>query len=170
MRLFQNKTAKVLGAVALIVVALATLGTLTGAVRLPWTAGASEVLAGETARSSLAVELVDGKPHTLFVPEDVRTRWVFARTMSTRLSSPGNRKARVRSSCPVRRRSTRLGSSGFGPLRPVPIVRGSRPDRPGGPRPEAKPQSAHVVSRIAFGRPRRQGRFVGRLLQRRRRQ
>lgn len=72
MRLFQHKVAKVLGVLAVLVMAVSAFGGLTGVVRLPWTAVANETLAAETTNPSLAVELVEGKPHTLSVPEDVR--------------------------------------------------------------------------------------------------
>jgi cobalt-zinc-cadmium efflux system membrane fusion protein len=71
MRLFQHKAAKLLGA-CVFLLASAAIGTLTGAVRLPWSTAAADTLTAEAAKPSLAVELVAGKPHTLFVPEDVR--------------------------------------------------------------------------------------------------
>jgi membrane fusion protein, heavy metal efflux system len=73
MRAFEYKAVKIGGGLLLGLLALAGLGALTGAVRLPWTAAAEETpAADDTNASTLAVELVDGQPHTLFVPEDVR--------------------------------------------------------------------------------------------------
>src|ERR1700722_7291013 len=71
MRLFQHKSAKLLGALA-IVLGCVAIGTLTGAMHLPWSTAADDALTADAAKPSLAVELVEGKPHTLFVPEDVR--------------------------------------------------------------------------------------------------
>jgi cobalt-zinc-cadmium efflux system membrane fusion protein len=73
MRVFQYKAAKVVGGLLLGLLALAGIAALTGAVRLPWAAAAEETQSADTKASTLAVDLVDGQPHTLFVPEDVRT-------------------------------------------------------------------------------------------------
>jgi cobalt-zinc-cadmium efflux system membrane fusion protein len=73
MRLFQHKAAKLLGALVLVILASVAIGALSGAMRLPWSAASEETVPPDAAKSSLAVELVDGKPHTLFVPEDVRS-------------------------------------------------------------------------------------------------
>ena len=72
MRFFQSKSVKAVGGVLLALLALAGLATASGAVRLPWSATAEELPAPAAKTSPLAVELVQGKPHTLFVPEDVR--------------------------------------------------------------------------------------------------
>jgi cobalt-zinc-cadmium efflux system membrane fusion protein len=72
MHVFQYKAVKIAGGLLLGLLALSGLGALTGALRLPWAAAAEETSAADAKASSLAVELVDGQPHTLFVPEDVR--------------------------------------------------------------------------------------------------
>jgi len=72
MRLFEHKAVKVVGGLLLGLLALAGLGALTGAVRLPWSAAAEEPSTSDSKTSTLAVELVKGQPHTIFVPEDVR--------------------------------------------------------------------------------------------------
>ena len=71
MRVFLARAAKVAGSVLLGVVVLAGLAVALGAVHLPSPAAADEKPA-PAAKAALAVELVPGKPHTLFVPEEVR--------------------------------------------------------------------------------------------------
>jgi cobalt-zinc-cadmium efflux system membrane fusion protein len=72
MPIFQSKGFKAVGGVLLAILALAGLATASGAVRLPWSPPAEEAPASEAKTPALAVGLVEGKPHTLFVPEDVR--------------------------------------------------------------------------------------------------
>ena len=72
MPIFQSKGVKAVGGVLLGLLALAGLATASGAVRLPWSPPVDDPPASEAKTPELAVELVEGKPHTLFVPEDVR--------------------------------------------------------------------------------------------------
>jgi len=72
MRLFQYKGVKAAGGLLLGLFALAGLVALSGAVRLPWSAAADELQPADPKTSELQLKLVEGQPHTLFVPEDVR--------------------------------------------------------------------------------------------------
>jgi cobalt-zinc-cadmium efflux system membrane fusion protein len=79
MRFIRSTTFKVLLFVLIALLALGGLAAANGAIQLPWLAAeekaspkASEAPASKTATSP-SVELVEGKPHTLFLPEDVRT-------------------------------------------------------------------------------------------------
>jgi membrane fusion protein, heavy metal efflux system len=71
MRLFQSK---VLKAAALLIVVLAVVGLAAakGAIPLPGATDPEKATAVDATSSMAAVKLVDGQPHTLFVPEDVR--------------------------------------------------------------------------------------------------
>lgn len=72
MRLFESKLFK---AIALLVVVLALVGLAAakGAIALPGSADPENGTAGPGPSSTAAVKLVEGQPHTLYVPEDVRT-------------------------------------------------------------------------------------------------
>ena len=73
MSLFQRKGVKAIGSLVVGLCAAAGLVALSGAIRLPWAAAAAdELTATETQPSGLALELVPGQSHTLFVPDDVR--------------------------------------------------------------------------------------------------
>ena len=72
MSLLQRKGVKTVGGLVVGLCTVAGLVALSGAVRLPWAAAADKLPATETQPSGLALELVAGQPHTLFVPVDVR--------------------------------------------------------------------------------------------------
>jgi cobalt-zinc-cadmium efflux system membrane fusion protein len=79
MRFLQSTSFKVVLCVVIAVMALGGLAAASGAIPLPWLAAeekaapkASETAASKTA-ANLSVELVEGKPNTLFLPEDVRS-------------------------------------------------------------------------------------------------
>ena len=64
---------KVAGSVVLLLAVLAGLGMAMGAVPIPWKASAADDKPTAPPRSpAVGVELVDGQPYTLSVPEDVR--------------------------------------------------------------------------------------------------
>jgi cobalt-zinc-cadmium efflux system membrane fusion protein len=62
---------KTAGLIVLILVVLVGLGMLLGDVPAPWRAAGAEP-ARQPKSDKLAADLVSGKPHTLFVPEDAR--------------------------------------------------------------------------------------------------
>jgi cobalt-zinc-cadmium efflux system membrane fusion protein len=73
MRLFESKSAKVVGALLLGVVLVVGLVAANGAMRPSVAAGDATPAAKEPGTGSTdSVELVEGKPHTLVVPVDVR--------------------------------------------------------------------------------------------------
>src|SRR5579863_3219294 len=73
MPILQSKGVKSVGGVAVVLLALAGLAAASGAVHLPWSAAKGEEPRAPASKStSLSVEVVEGHPHTLFVPEDVR--------------------------------------------------------------------------------------------------
>jgi cobalt-zinc-cadmium efflux system membrane fusion protein len=75
MRLFQSKSSKVIGAVLLGVVLVVGLVAANGAMRPSAAADDATPAAKEAGvgdKSTDSVELVEGRPHTLFVPIDVR--------------------------------------------------------------------------------------------------
>jgi membrane fusion protein, heavy metal efflux system len=70
---FQSKGIKAVGGVLLALVLLLGLAMVSGAVPLPWSAAAAEgSAAADPKTSALDVQIVEGQPNTLFVPEDVR--------------------------------------------------------------------------------------------------
>jgi len=71
MRLFQSKVFK---AAALLIVVLAVVGLAAakGAIPFPGATDPEKTTAVDATSSTAAVKLVDGQPHTLYVPEDVR--------------------------------------------------------------------------------------------------
>jgi cobalt-zinc-cadmium efflux system membrane fusion protein len=71
MRILPVKFFKTAGFVVVTLAVLAVFAMVTGAVPVPWQLAAEEKPAAP-AKPSLAVELVKGQPHTLFVPEEVR--------------------------------------------------------------------------------------------------
>ena len=75
MRLFQSKSAKIVGALLLGVVLVVGLVAANGAMRPSAAADDAMPAAKEPGtgdKSTDSVDLVEGKPHTLFVPVDVR--------------------------------------------------------------------------------------------------
>ena len=73
MRVVHFPVFKTAGLIVLILVVLIGLGMLVGGIPAPWQASAAEKSATPPRKSEkLAVKLVPGKPHTLFVPEEAR--------------------------------------------------------------------------------------------------
>ncbi|HEX4072634.1 MAG TPA: hypothetical protein VHX68_15745 [Planctomycetaceae bacterium] len=77
MSLLQRKGVKAVSGLVVELCAVAGLVALSGTIRLPRAAAADELPATETQPSGLALELVPGQPHTLFVPDDVRLALVI---------------------------------------------------------------------------------------------
>jgi len=77
MRLFQSKSFKALVAVLVAAVVLAGFAAAKGAIRLPGSPPPEKAKEKEAPAAAdappITVDLVRGKPHTLFVPENVRT-------------------------------------------------------------------------------------------------
>jgi cobalt-zinc-cadmium efflux system membrane fusion protein len=72
MRIFPANLFKTAGFCVLIAAVLVAFATVTGAVRVPWPRTSEEEPAITHKPAPLAVELVQGQPHTLSVPEEVR--------------------------------------------------------------------------------------------------
>src|ERR1700677_2322263 len=79
MRIFQSTSLKVVLCVLIALLVLGGLAAASGAIPLPWLAAdekaASKATDGPASKTAanLSVELVEGKPNTLFLPEDIRT-------------------------------------------------------------------------------------------------
>ncbi len=79
MRLFESKLSKVIGVSLLAVVLVVGFVAANGVMRPSAAAGeekpaaAKNAAAGDKSASTDSIELVPGRPHTLFVPADVRT-------------------------------------------------------------------------------------------------
>jgi len=75
MRLLQSKMSKTFAVLAIGVLVLAGIAAANGAIPLPGSAKSDNEKDASQAsgEATAAVSLVQGKPHTLFVPEDVRT-------------------------------------------------------------------------------------------------
>jgi cobalt-zinc-cadmium efflux system membrane fusion protein len=71
MRLFQSKVFKA-AALLILVLAVVGLAAAKGAIHLPGATDPEKTTAVNATSSTAAVKLVDGQPHTLYVPEDVR--------------------------------------------------------------------------------------------------
>jgi cobalt-zinc-cadmium efflux system membrane fusion protein len=74
MRILQSKHLKAAGAVLVVLIALVGLAAAQGVLRLPGSAAQEQeaVPRGQSEARTISVELVQGQPHTLMVPEDVR--------------------------------------------------------------------------------------------------
>ena len=95
MRVFTTKVFKTAGFVVLVLVALAAFAMVTGAlpirgVGMPWQPAPEDNAPPSTKSTSLGIELVNGQPHTLFVPKMYARPWEFARTTSISLPWPRN--------------------------------------------------------------------------------
>jgi cobalt-zinc-cadmium efflux system membrane fusion protein len=73
MRLVESKYVKSVAVVVVAVLVLVALAAANGTIPLPGAAQPESVTAAPGPQSTAAVELVTGDPHTLYIPEDVRT-------------------------------------------------------------------------------------------------
>jgi cobalt-zinc-cadmium efflux system membrane fusion protein len=73
MRLFESKVFRAVAVVVVVAIACVGLAAANGSIALPGAAEPETVTAASSSASTSAVELVSGQPHTLSIPEDVRT-------------------------------------------------------------------------------------------------
>jgi cobalt-zinc-cadmium efflux system membrane fusion protein len=74
MRLLNSKVARYAAGVVVLLLVVATIGAANGALKLPGRDNAGVPETDSPVKESVAgIELVPGKPHTLYVPADVRT-------------------------------------------------------------------------------------------------
>ena len=74
MRLLNSKFCRYAAALVVLLLVVATIGAANGALKLPGRESAGTSEPESSAKEPLAaIELVPGEPHTLYVPDDVRT-------------------------------------------------------------------------------------------------
>ena len=72
MRAVLSRLPKIIGACLVGLAVLAVFAVASGAVKLHWANPSAAEKRTRRAKEALAVELVDGQPDSLLVPEDVR--------------------------------------------------------------------------------------------------
>ena len=72
MRIFKSQYFRAASIILIGLALVASVAVAMGAVRVPWTGAAKEEKTTELTKPTQGVELVEGLPHTLSVPEEVR--------------------------------------------------------------------------------------------------
>ena len=169
MRLLQSKMSKTFAVLAIGVLVLAGIAAANGAIPLPGSTKAENDKDASQAsgQATAAVSLVQGKPHTLFVPEDVRTA-LGIRKDNVDLIAVAEK--------PTRTRPLMMpGTTALDPtrifriralVRPFAFVGQGHRDRADRRGPRVNRRRKDRLSRAALGRQGGQRKLAGRVLQR----